>query len=78
MIHFEPDTGNGEYDFNHWYYNSRFVCVTINEDVKHQNFEVNIHPNVDKGYRDPYEVKSFQSLDEAKTFANEYITRETK
>lgn len=64
-------------NYNHWSYESRFVCITITEDVSAKTFEVNIHPNVDKGYRDPFELHMCKSLDDAKQFATNFMEKET-
>ena len=72
MLNFEISEDNG-HGYRHYTYCTRFVSVTITENIKASEFEVNIHPNTDKGYRDPFELVIFKNLNVAKQFAEEYF-----
>lgn len=67
------DKNNDEYQ--HWSYYTKFIGVTINKRIN-EKYELSIHPNVDKGYRDPYETKQFDSFDECVNFATDFLKEE--
>ena len=70
------DNGSG---YSHIQANpNRFVVVliTITEGEQKEGVHLSIYPKVYKGYRDPFEERTFDSVQEAKDYAEKYFNED--